>query len=245
MTITGVDISALATSVVPIKSGNSSNDTNSLQSGDSVGTIWVSPVGDVFVQEQSGPVALSRVGYGWETRRFFMEPDSSFPGHIEPGVNIWFQSGDPGPNEDYFRDAGGTHSSGSPVAAPAEGGSYAQDGWMFGVSVQDTAASNYTRLCVRGLEVYTDRTHTDGDTWSKLRDYQNGFRLSRPHDSFPVEHQLKNYWHTDLLAERWFGWTPHPSSIASKVSDAGGDHTWRHHHLMWVFGSESRTNEPN
>jgi hypothetical protein len=248
MTITGIDVTALDAAVVPIMYGDVSQVTNSLQTGDTVGTMWVSGIGDVFVQEQAGAVALSRINYGWETRRFFCEPDNSFPAHIEPGVNMWTQSVH-GPGEDTFREQGGTHSSGSVVMAPGEGGSYDdnQDGWQVGTLVDDTCVSGYLRICVRGLAVYTDKDHIQSNTWSKLRDYQNGYRLSRPHTSVPVQHQIKQYWHAaDIAAERWFGWTPLPGPGASKVSDAAlEDHQWKKEHIMYVFGSEQRSNQPN
>jgi hypothetical protein len=248
MSITGIDVTALDSAVVPIMYGDVSQATNSLQTGDTVGTMWVSGIGDIFVQEQSGAVALSRINYGYETRRFWCEPDASFPAHIEPGVNMWTQPA-VGVGEDTFRDQAGTHSSGSSVLAPADGGSYDdnQDGWMVGVLVDETSASGHQRVCIRGLAVYTDRTHTDADTWSKLRDYQNGYRISRPHDSIPVEHQLKAYWHSaDIGAERWFGFTPLPGPGASKVTDASlGDHQWKKEHIMYVFGSEQRSNQIN
>ena len=247
MTISGIDVGALDASVVPILYGDTSDATDALQTGSTVGTMWVAANGDIFVQEQAGAVVLSRINYGWETRRIYTYPDSSFPAHIEPGVNMWVV-GNHGPGEDLFREQAGTHSSGAPALSPMDGGSYDDiyDGIGFGVSVQDTCVSGYMRVCHRGLAIYTDKDHTQSNTWSKLRDYQNGYRLSRPHTSLPVQHQIKQYWHAaDIAAERWFGWTPHPGRSASKVSDAGGDHTWKKHHLMWVFGTEQRSNQPN
>lgn len=247
MTISGIDVSALHASVVPVFSGDVSRVTNSIQTGSTVGTLWVSPKGDIFVQEQAGPVALHRVHGGWETRRIWVRPDSGFPSHIRPGTPVQIDTSY-GPGEDLFRqESGHTRYSGAPSFRCSNTGSFDDniDGWQFGILSDDTAVSAHLRVVGRGLTIFYDKDDTDSQTWSKLRDYQNGYRLARPSEQLTVKLMLKQYTHVDTGAFRWFGWTPLPGPGSSKVSQANGDHLWKGEHILYVFGNFLSGNQPN
>jgi len=247
MQISGVGIDALDSSVVGLKSGDVSNVTESLQVGDTTGGMWMSPLGDLWVQEQSGPVILNRIHGGWETRRQIVEVDASFPNHKRPGSLVKMHT-NYGPFEDTLRqEQDSSRVSGTPNFACADSGSYdeTQNGFHFGVLAGETATSNFERVVWRGLTVYSDRDETLAQTHSQLRDMQNGYRIKAPRDSDSSPMMQADYWHTNLTSYKSFGWVGAPAVSASKVSDAGGDHTWRVSFMTWCFGSQMYTNKDN
>lgn len=240
MQISGIGINELEAGVLGIKSGDISNVTDSLQVGETVGTMWISALGDIWVQEQSGPVIMNRIMGGWETRRAFCAPDSSFPNHINPGSAMQIETtGGNGLTEDTARaEVSTSRYTGTGALKCADSGSYEDNasGSFFGVLQQETCVSKQHRVCFRGITMYRDRDFTAAGTWSTLSDMQRNRRLKSPQGAGGNTQMETNSYHFDLPAWKHFGWVGCPSAGSSKVSAASGNHVWRVESMIWAFG---------
>ena len=243
--ITEVGIDSLDSAVVGIKSGDASAVTDSLRVGDTVGTMWVSPFGDIWVQEASGPVILNRIMGGWETRRVFVTSDSSFPNHIHPGSVVQQTSSSPGNSAFYdtSREEGSTRTTSVAVLKNSDGGSYldSRNGFHFGVTQGETTASAYHRVLHRGLTIYRDRD-VHSLLYNTLSELQNGYRLKAP-TGLSADKMMGTEFFQVTTQWKKFAACMMPGNGSSIVSNASGNHEWKTEWMMWAFGSWSWMNK--
>lgn len=247
--VSGIGVDELEAGIVGIQSGNVSQVTDSIQVGDTVGTIWISPLGDVWVQEQSGAVKLSRIEYGWETRRIHVQQDENTV-YQEPGATV-HQKAIFGVWEDLDRVEGvATRFSGTPTLKITDDGSYDDNrgGNMWGCIQGDTATSpgRHLRVAFRGLVHFTDRSITDS-TFSKEFEMSETMRLKRPFGAAGTTHMLAESYGQigNASSSKWFGWSGSPSPSSSKISNGigvlGADYRWST--MLWAFGHMMYTNK--
>jgi hypothetical protein len=198
------------------------------------GTIWCDAQSNLWVMERSGPIKLFRYEGGWESRRAHIEPDAINPTYRQPGVTVWIDNiGTEGRiAENFIREE-------SPVNTRASG---TQLGFVntfnsldiFLGLLLETGATGHPRWCGRGGSWLYDQSHVT-NTWNKLRDLQNNYRLWRPNAS-GSEMFRKEYVSVTLAVDRYYGWVMVPGPEATKVSQADGDHIWRIQWMNWYSG---------
>ena len=248
--ISGIDVTALDSAVVGLKSGDISNVTDSLQVGETVGTMWAAPNGDWWVQEQSGPVVLNRIMGGWETRRMFVNIDPQAAAYINPGSAVQ-PNNQNGAYENTLRvEVDNSSYTGTPEWATSDAGSYENNrsGTLPGV-LQETCTSDHARVCHRGITILRDRDATSSGTWSKMSDIQNNKRLKSPQGISNIPMFEANYFHVDIPSWKHFAWIGLPSPRASKVSDAtfptADNPQWKVEWVVWAWGHWMWVNEKN
>lgn len=248
--ITGITTGELDSAIAGIKSGDDSGTTDALRTSDGVGTLWVSQKGDIWVQEQSGPVILNRIEYGWETRRLLVEPDEQNEAHRRIGSTVQ-QDGIFGVWEDLLRADGlFTRHTGTQRMKVSNAGSYSNErgGDHWGCIQGDTATSpgRHMRVAFRGLIQYSDR-ETSSSTLSKESEMCASMRLKSPLDNTSNPHMQAVNFGTSLLMGGWkyFGWVGSPSPSSSKLSNGAGQlgADYKRDFMMWAFGYMSYTNE--
>jgi len=74
--ITNIPIDQLDSDVAVILTGPDSGVSGAILESTEVGTIWTSPDGEIFVQESSGAVKITRRGGGWDSRRYYAHENS-------------------------------------------------------------------------------------------------------------------------------------------------------------------------
>lgn len=249
--VTGISSSELQAGITGIKSGDVSNVTDSLIVGETVGTMWISPLGDVWVQEQSGPVILSRIRYGWETRRINVQVDDTEINHREPG-SVVHQEALFGVWEDLNRAEGvSTRFSGTARFKLADDGSYDDNrpGNHWGLTQGETASSpgRHMRIAFRGIVQFRDRNEGTTTTFSEEHEMQATMRLKRASGVAGTPSMLAENFGTSLTrsSSKWFGWAGCPTPNSSKISDGigvlGAD--YKNEFMLWCFGHMSYTNK--
>jgi hypothetical protein len=248
--ISGITVAELDAGIAGIKSGDDSGTTDALRTSDTVGTLWVSMKGDVWVQEQAGPVILNRIEYGWETLRLHLEIQANPVDHRRIGVTVQ-QGGGFGVWEDLRRVEGlATRHSGIPSLNVSNAGSYnnARGGDHWGCIQGDTATSpgRHQRVAFRGLIQYSDR-ETAGSTLSKESEMCLSQRLKSPQATTSIPHmQAFNFGTSSNLGGwKYFGWVGSPSPSSSKLSNGAGQlgADYKQDFMMWAFGYMSYTNQ--
>ena len=249
MQLTGIGISELDSALVAIKSGDVSAVTEALLIGDTVGTIWMSPLGDMWVQEPSGPVILNRVHGGWETRRIYVGVDpgqvlDEAPGNMIQAANIRALYEDAGRTQ---KADGGTRASNATAFEQSDSGGYVNNrsGYHFGIIAHETGASEYVPVVFRGV-VEHKSAWTSGAHRINEGEFMESYRLRQPSGT-TAELMSGMSFHSDLAQWKHFGWAAHVSPASSKVSGAGpaDNHDYAAYHMIYAFGGWMWGNEDN
>lgn len=250
LAIDGVSLENLEAGIRAVQFGDVSGATNALLPGAAVGTLWIDAQGNIWAQEQSGPVVLRRAAGGYETRRYWTVPSALHTSIIEPGAPIAVD-GIFGATEDFARDLDNdTRASGTPVLEVWNGLSYDnnRNGRGFGLAME-TVASSYIRILVRGVSVQRDLAHADSRTWSTFSDLRSNYRLGRP-EGVSGARSFDTYYFAsgsqDLTAHRHHVYRAAPWVGSSVVSNANPNlNSVRAYTVGYCFGLPQYSNMSN
>lgn len=215
LTISGLTVENFASGVVLIKSDADSGSSGALEATDPPGQLWIDARGDLWVQEQAGPVKLYRYDMGWESRRYFVQPRSGSGLTNQPyraltvALNSQF--------EDFDRGLEDTDSTGVTVEMNITKMLTTQNGRYNGI-LQDTGASTFARWSGRGGTILHDVSF-NSSTFDYDRDMKNNIRMFFI-DNIPTVYE-RHYYSTDFGAneDKHLGWVMAPTSGTSVVSD--------------------------
>lgn len=214
--VTGLDVSNFQSGVVLIKSDPDSGSSGALEASDLPGQLWIDIRGDVWVQDQAGPVKLYRYDMGWESRRYFIQPRSGSGLDETPfrAITATLNSR----HEDFGRGIGDTDSTGVILEMNETAMGTTQNGRYNGV-VQDTGSSGFVRWSGRGGTVLHE-IDQNTSTWSYDRDFKNNVRLWTLAGAGPISY-LKQYNSVDFPAnqDKYNGYGMAPTAGTSAVSD--------------------------
>jgi len=76
--ITNIPVTQLDADVAVILTGADSGVSGAILVSTEVGTLWTSPDGELFVQDSSGAVRVTRRGGGWDSRRYYHSENNAF-----------------------------------------------------------------------------------------------------------------------------------------------------------------------
>lgn len=239
--VTDINLGDLDASIVPISAGDESGATGSLVQGSSaVGSLWIDPLGNIWVMEQSGPVRIYSYEGGYETRRYWVTPGEGYlPGPMFPGFGVGAAVG--GPREDFGRSFDATTVTN--IAAQWKGADESFDdndsGRLNGM-VQETVSSGNRRVSLRGLCIIRDNPGGgSADVLaSSLRRNHRVFRNTNTTTYFK-----QSFYNTVLDDTRWQGYACFPGPEASVVSAGSGNHTFKVQFWAYNFGVFHRTTE--
>lgn len=231
LSVTGLDLLSLDSSILGIVGGTVSGSTNAMQAGVSaVGSMWIDGGGNIWVHEQSGPVMLSRFHGGWETRRYLVRSGTSgLPVTNRPGTGAGQHLG--GPNQDWRRAFGSTVVTDTATTWQVDDeGMDDNDSGRLNGFIQETCTSNYIRVCGRGITILFDVSNTDNVAVASMR---NNYRVAR-NDTLSL---AKESFHgTVLTSTRQQAVILSPAVNSSVVSQAGGNHQIKTFYMGWNFG---------
>lgn len=154
--ITNIPISQLDADVAYILTGENSGVSGAIIESTEVGTLWCSPAGEMFVQEDSGPVKITRRGGGWDSRRYYHQENQALSGYPYPpgtAVAVAPAAGIVPWKENFLRD-GPTNMSGATdfvmIQHQRPNQASGSDGVLHGV-LQETGVSRYCSWNGRGV----------------------------------------------------------------------------------------------